>query len=260
MTPVRGPARRVLAVALVGWLAACGSSSPSAIPPHQSSGAVASSAAKPSPTPARAATHTSPVPRRPPVTPAFSSSVSVITPAVRARMYSSWRPGCPVPLADLRYVQVSYWGFDGAVHRGELVVHARAVRAVVAALRSVFEAHFPLAAMQLVDAHGGPQSESIAEKDTAAFNCRSATGRPGVWSQHSYGWAIDVNPVQNPYVGAGGFVAPPGSRPYVDRSRQAPGMIHPGDAVVRAFAAVGWSWGGYWSKVKDYQHFSVNNR
>ncbi len=248
-----------LAAATTSALAGCGPGSPAVAPAPAAARPLAEDpGGLPTHLPSTAPTSAG----RPAVAPgpAFSSSVSAITPAVRARMYSSWRPGCPVPLADLRYVQVSYWGFDGAVHRGELVVHARAVGAVVPALRSVFAAHFPLAAMRLVDAHGGPASAAIAEKDTAAFNCRSATGRPGVWSQHSYGLAIDINPVQNPYVGAGGFVAPPGSRPYADRSRQAAGMIKRGDVVVRAFAAVGWSWGGDWVDVKDYQHFSSTGR
>ncbi|MGI8698629.1 MAG: M15 family metallopeptidase [Mycobacteriales bacterium] len=186
--------------------------------------------------------------------------MSVITAQIRARMYTSWRSGCPVPLADLRYLRVSYWGFDAAVHRGELIVNAGAVDPVTKAMRSLFDARFPLAAMRLVNSRGGGGSAAVASQDTAAFNCRSATGRPGVWSQHSYGWAIDVNPGQNPYVGADGSVEPPASRPYVDRSRHAAGMIYAGDAVVRAFAAVGWSWGGDWTSVKDYQHFSATGR
>lgn len=195
-----------------------------------------------------------------PAAPAFASSVSGITPAVRARMGTSWRPGCPVPLAELRYLQVSHWGFDHAVHRGELVVNVRAVDPVVRALRSLFEVGFPLVRMQLIDPRGGGDSAARAAEGTAAFNCRPATGRPGVWSQHSYGLAIDVNPVQNPYVGRSGAVEPVAARAYLDRSRREPGMIHADDVVVRAFAAVGWGWGGHWTSIKDYQHFSATGR
>jgi hypothetical protein len=100
----------------------------------------------------------------------------------------------------------------------------------------------------------------MAANNTSAFNCRSVYGRPGVWSQHSYGWAIDINPVQNPFVRSGGSVVPPAGRAYVDRSKKSPGMIHRGDVVVRAFARVGWEWGGYWMSSKDYQHFSATGR
>src|SRR3546814_3477803 len=79
------------------------------------------------------------------------------------------------------------------------------------------------------------------------------------WSEHSYGRAIDINPLHNPYV-RNGSVDPPEGATWADRSRRDPGMIHPDDAVVRAFAAQGWAWGGYWSSGKDYQHFSASGR
>jgi hypothetical protein len=81
-----------------------------------------------------------------------------------------------------------------------------------------------------------------------------------VWSEHSYGRAIDINPVQNPYVSGDGTVSPPAGAGFTDRSRAAPGMIVADDAVVRAFAAIGWEWGGDWSSAKDYQHFSASGR
>jgi hypothetical protein len=79
------------------------------------------------------------------------------------------------------------------------------------------------------------------------------------WSQHAFGRAIDVNPIENPYV-SGSHVSPPAGRPYANRSRHAPGMIHHGDRAFRAFARVGWEWGGDWPGPKDYQHFSATGR
>jgi len=99
----------------------------------------------------------------------------------------------------------------------------------------------------------------MAANNTSAFNCRAVTGG-SAWSQHSYGWAIDINPVQNPYVTSSGTVLPPAGAQYVDRSQKAKGMIRAGDVVVKAFAAIGWGWGGYWSSTKDYQHFSATGR
>ena len=109
--------------------------------------------------------------------------------------------------------------------------------------------------MQLVDDFGGDDAASMAANNTSAFNCRRVAGSSS-WSQHSYGRAIDINPVQNPYV-SGSTVSPPAGGAYLDRGHIRPGMIVADDAAVRSFAAVGWSWGGAWARTKDYQHFSL---
>ena len=111
----------------------------------------------------------------------------------------------------------------------------------------------------LVDAYGSSDDRSLAANNTSAFNCRFVAGTTR-WSEHAYGRAIDLNPVQNPYVSSSGHVSPPSGAAYVDRSKRAKGMIHAGDAVVRAFVAIGWGWGGYWGSPKDYQHFSATGR
>ena len=112
--------------------------------------------------------------------------------------------------------------------------------------------------MRLIDAYGANDRRSMAADNTSAFNCRFVSGKPGVWSQHAYGRAIDINPIENPYVvPSSGYVSPPAGRRFADRSRNAPGMVHRRDAVVRAFAKVGWEWGGRWPGAKDYQHFSA---
>ena len=97
----------------------------------------------------------------------------------------------------------------------------------------------------------------MAADNTSAFNCRFVAGQPGVWSEHAFGRAIDVNPIENPYVTGSGYVSPPAGAPYAHRSRHAQGMIHRGGPVVAAFAAAGWEWGGSWPGTKDYQHFSA---
>jgi len=189
----------------------------------------------------------------------FHVRVSRIGAQTRARMRYSWRRGCPVALADLRLMVLDHWGSDGRVHRGELVVHRDAVAAVTGAMRRLFALRFPIERMRLVDDYGGSDDRSMAANNTSAFNCRSVSGRPGVWSQHAYGRAVDINPLVNPYVSDGRADPPQGQR-YADRSVRAPGMIRAGDAVVRAFAALGWGWGGYWRSGKDYQHFSSTGR
>ena len=170
--------------------------------------------------------------------PAFRSSVAAIPASMRAQMTgSSWRPGCPVTLDDLRVVRVSYRGFDGASHTGVLIVNRSVTGAVVAAMGTLYRAGFPIRRMQPIDAYGGSDFDSIEADNTSAFNCRPATGSSR-WSEHAYGRAIDLDPLENPYV-SGGRTSHPASVPYLDRSVRRPGVVHDGDVVVRAFAAVG---------------------
>jgi hypothetical protein len=190
--------------------------------------------------------------------PRFRGSVSAIDRSTRSRMRWSWRPGCPVGLADLRLLRLDHWGFDRRVHRGELVVHRDQARRVLGVMERLFRLGYPIRRMRLVDDYRADDDRSMAANNTSAFNCRPVAGTSR-WSEHAYGRAIDVNPVQNPYV-AGGHVSPPAGRRYADRARRSPGMIHAGDAVVRAFAAAGWDWGGAWRTARDYQHFSASGR
>ncbi|HEV2824264.1 MAG TPA: M15 family metallopeptidase [Actinomycetota bacterium] len=172
----------------------------------------------------------------------------------------TYRSGCPVPPEDLRLLVMSHRTFDGQSAQGRMVVHEDWARPVVSVFHELYDQDFPIARMQLVDDYQGSDDLSMEANNTSAFNCRSVTGRPGVWSQHSYGGAIDINPVQNPYISSGGTVLPPAGVDYVDRSKDAPGMIHAGDCTVQAFADIGWYWGGAWTSPKDYQHFSYNNK
>jgi hypothetical protein len=190
--------------------------------------------------------------------PAFQGTISRIDAALADRMTpTSWRPGCPVPLRDLRLLTVSHWGFDGSVETGELVVHEDVAADVRSVMRKLYRARFPIRRMQLIDVYGGSDYDSIEADNTSAFNCRRATGS-GSWSQHAYGLAIDLNPIENPYV-ENGRVYHDASWRYVDRSKRLKGMVHAGGTVVRAFASIGWGWGGSWSgSVKDYQHFSAS--
>jgi D-alanyl-D-alanine carboxypeptidase len=187
----------------------------------------------------------------------FRSSVSPIGSVFRAQM-TSWHRGCPVPVSDLRLVRVSFWGFDGRAHSGRLILQRSYARPVVKALRTLYSKRFPIRRMQPVDAYGSSDARSMAADNTSAFNCRGVTGSSS-WSEHAYGRAIDINPLENPEVRSG-VVSPPGGRAYVDRGKWKKGMIHSGDKAVHAFEAVGWHWGGYWHSLKDYQHFSWNGQ
>jgi hypothetical protein len=168
----------------------------------------------------------------------------------------SWAPGDPVAISDLRLLTLSFWGFDAAAHTGQLVVNASVAGDVVRAMKALYVARFPIRRMRLVDAYGASDDRSMAADNTSAYNGRKVSGTTS-WSMHAYGLAIDIDPLENPEVQNGKVYPPTGAR-YADRSLHAKGMIHPGDTVIRAFAAIGWKWGGDWHSLKDYQHFSSN--
>ncbi len=191
--------------------------------------------------------------------PPFAATVERIPASVAERMTgASWRPGCPVSLRDLRLVRVSHVGFDGRARQGRLVAHRDVARDLVKVFRRLYEASFPIRRIRLVDAYGASDFRSIEADNTSAFNCRFVEGTRR-WSEHAYGRAIDVNPIENPYV-ANGRTSHRASVRYVRRTPCRPGMACPGNVLVRAFRDVGWSWGGDWRGVKDYQHFSASGR
>jgi hypothetical protein len=183
--------------------------------------------------------------------------VATVLPVTRAQLHYSYRPGCPVTPSKLRRIRLSFWGFDGARHTGELVAAATAVRPLVAVFRGLYRQRFPIRRIEPIDAFRGSDEASLAADNTAAFNCRYAVAPgPRRWSAHAYGLAIDVNPVENPYL-EGKRIHPRAGARYLDRSRVRPGMAVPGGVLVGAFARVGWSWGGRWAASPDYQHFSA---
>jgi hypothetical protein len=189
--------------------------------------------------------------------PPFHATVRALSAAERADMTPSvWRRGCPVGLSRLRHVSLPYIGFGGRARRGALVVNASVSGEVVAIFRELYRARFPIRRMRPIQAYGGDDFASIEGDNTSAFNCRPATGS-GNWSQHAYGLAIDIDPIENPYV-SGGRTSHPASVPYLDRSRARPGMAIEGNPLVAAFDARGWGWGGRWSGTTDYQHFSAS--
>jgi len=191
--------------------------------------------------------------------PAYTSSIDPITTALGRRMTgSSHEPSsCPVKLTDLRLLTMRYVGFDGRPHIGQMIVHRRHARDIVDVFRELYDKRFPIRRMQLVDAYRGDDNRSMAADNSSAYNCRTVAGT-STFSSHAYGAAVDINPVENPYVTADG-VLPSAGRRFVDVDRSpdadaARGVIVAGDVVVQAFERIGWKWGGTWND-PDYQHF-----
>lgn len=192
--------------------------------------------------------------------PPFGGTSKPIRGKVRERVVgSSWRRGCPVGLRKLRVLRIRHWGFDGRPRRGRLIVHRGHDRELLRVFRRLYRKRFPIRRVELIDRYDADDRRSMAADNSSGFNCRFVAGTSR-WSMHAYGKAVDLNPVENPYV-SGSHVSPPAGRPYADRSRRAKGMIHAGDVVVRAFARIGWEWGGAWrGGTRDYHHFSANGR
>jgi hypothetical protein len=193
--------------------------------------------------------------------PPYHAQVAPLSPAQRKAMTPAvWRPGCPVALSDLRRVTITYVGFDGRAHRGALVVNRSVAASVARVFGELYAARFAIRRMVPIETYAGDDFRSIEADNTSAFNCRSATGSSH-WSEHAYGRAIDLDPLENPYV-SGGRTSHTASRPYLDRERvrNRPGVITDGGVVTRAFARIGWGWGGSWSGTRDYQHLSASGR
>jgi len=191
----------------------------------------------------------------------YESSVKPLpAPLQRSLDGRFWQPGCPVALRDLRLLTVTHWGFDGREHTGQLVVNRDSARELATVFKKLHALEFPIRHLLLDDMYGPKRARPADGDISGSFHCRRAVPSPcgsgsGNWSNHAYGHAIDLNPNENPYVGCGA-VYDPRSRPYVDRSRLRKGMVTP--AVVRAFASIGWGWGGAWTgDTKDYMHFST---
>ncbi len=148
-----------------------------------------------------------------------------------------WRRGCPVGLGQLRAVRLAYVGFDGKAQQGTIVVHRAHAQRTVRAFRALYIARFPVRRIRPIEHYGGSDTRSIEADNTSAFNCRRVTGGTR-WSEHAYGRAIDLNPIENPYV-LGGRTSHAASEPFLDRADVRPGMAVAGGAAVRAFAAAG---------------------
>ncbi|RNL60596.1 M15 family peptidase [Nocardioides marmoriginsengisoli] len=183
----------------------------------------------------------------------FASRIADPAPAaVIAR--STWAPGCPVAATDLAWIRLTFWGFDDRRHTGELLVNSAAATDLVAVFRSLYDDRFPIEQMRITTKAEQTAPPTGDGNDTGSFNCRPVRGAT-TYSQHAYGLAVDVNPFQNPYQ-KGSLVLPELAGSYTDRTWKRPGMILPDGPVVRAFTAIGWTWGGTWRSLKDLQHFS----
>ncbi|WP_100794047.1 M15 family metallopeptidase [Methylobacterium oryzae] len=175
----------------------------------------------------------------------------------------SWHSdrGC-LPRKNLVFVTLPYLNFSGATVEGHLIVHLDVADDVMIIFTEIHQSgKFRIEKMSLVDDYDGDDDKSMFDNNTSAYNCRLTRGG-ATMSSHGRGIAIDINPVQNPWV-KGSETAPangvnyntPDKRDAAFR-RGAHGIVMPDDVVVASFARKGWKWGGVFTTRKDYQHFS----
>jgi hypothetical protein len=177
------------------------------------------------------------------------------------RAAGEWHRGCPVWMSQLRVLGYRYHGFDGKTHVGQIVVNAKVASPLATVFAKLYRMRFPIRDGAFASTYG-PHPDQSGDV-TASFECRDAAASPCSssatthhWSMHAYGEAVDLDPRENPYVGCG-MTRDKTALSYLKRSDHRPGMVTP--AVRRAFASIGWGWGGSWvGSTKDYMHFSIN--
>jgi D-alanyl-D-alanine carboxypeptidase len=191
----------------------------------------------------------------------FVGTVGPVPPDVLAR--STWREECPVSVEELSYLTVTFYGFDGLPHIGELIVNARYGEAMLGVFRTVYEQRFPLEQMRVITYPELDAPPTGDFNDTTGFVCRPVVASDSGWSMHAYGLAVDLNPFHNPYL-RNDVVVPELASAYTDRASKRPGMLLADDpssiAIIDAFADIGWEWGGNWQTLKDWMHFSENGK
>jgi hypothetical protein len=170
----------------------------------------------------------------------------------------SYGKDCSVPYEDLRYVKVLYWGFDEEIHEGELIVNKAIAEDIADIFKELYENKYPIEKMVLVDEYEADDNASMTANNSSAFNYRTIDDGSGRLSNHSYGLAIDINPLYNPYVrkiNGEIVVSPDNGAEYADRSQSCSYFIKEDDICYKAFTSRGFTWGGDWKNTKDYQHF-----
>jgi len=193
--------------------------------------------------------------------PVFNANIMQITPNIKNRMVkgNSWREECPISLKNLRYVRVVYHNFNGEDKLGELIVHKSIAKDIVWIMEELYNIGYPIRQMRLVSDFNGDDWSSIEADNTSAFNCRKATGSRK-WSKHAFGKAIDINPIENPYISRSGHISHQASLKYMKRVPSHGAVLLKNSRATKIFKQYGFSWGGEWKYIKDYQHFYKNPR
>ena len=165
----------------------------------------------------------------------------------------SYQPNPHIQRADLRYLRVLHYDYDGRTHQGELVCNKR----IASKLLTIFRE------LTLSDNYDADDERQMRANNTSCF-CYRAVSDTKHLSKHAYGLAIDINPLYNPYVryrkkDGHRIVEPATGVPYVDRKKDFRYKITTEDLCYKLFIKHGFTWGGSWRSMKDYQHFEYRH-
>lgn len=193
------------------------------------------------------------------VTSSADFTVSLIPDSIFSRINGvSYSEAGPTKRADLRFLNVLHYDFEGNIRHGQIICHKRIANALIDIFRELYQIKYPIHSIRLIDNYAGDDEASMSDNNSSCFNYRRTTGGSRI-SKHAYGLAIDINPLQNPYISTSAngtrIIAPKAAAPYADRTNLRPGMLSADDPCVKAFRRHGFSWGGNWRRNKDYQHF-----
>jgi uncharacterized protein YcbK (DUF882 family) len=194
---------------------------------------------------------------------AFEAKIKPVNQYTKQRMIEgkSWHKGCPVDTSDLRYIRLKHKNFYRSERMGELIVHKDVANEVVEIFHELYDMGYPIYQMRLVSDFRGSDFRSIEADNTSAFNCRNVSTGKKKWSKHAYGRAIDINPIENPFVNKRGKIMHRKSYRYKKRAHKNHSfpdraMLLKEDEAVKIFKKHGWKWGGDFGAYKDYQHFA----
>lgn len=176
---------------------------------------------------------------------------------ITGRSYPDTDEPLQISYEDLAYVHVLHYDFEGQIQEGELICNQTIAQDLTEIFKELYDNQYPIEKIRLIDAYDADDDASMEDNNTSCFNYRVVEGKTTL-SNHSYGLAIDVNPFYNPYVrtkDGNTLVSPEDAVPYADRSADFPYKIDENDLCCQLFAEHGFTWGGNWNSVKDYQHF-----
>ena len=186
-------------------------------------------------------------------------SVQPIPDSVFLRMKGrSWPEGCTVRRADLRYLRLSHFDAEKKEHVGEMVCNKAIANDLLEIFRELYRHKYPIQRICLIDDYEAEDERSMRDNNTSCFCYRTVSGTTKL-SKHATGMAVDINTLYNPYVRTGKdgrrIVEPATATEYVDRRKSFPYKIVKGDLLYRLFLQHGFTWGGSWRTMKDWQHF-----
>lgn len=192
-------------------------------------------------------------------------SISSVPDTIQDTMktHNIWTEECPIPLERLRLVTVSYVDFNNETHHnGEIIVLDAVAEHVVLIFKELFEQRFPIHSIKIIDHYHGDDNKSMNDNNSSAFNYRVIEGQSHLISVHSYGTAIDINPIQNPFIVLGNddesaiSVYPKAGKHFINRRNQRKGMV---EAIETIFSQNGFPvWGGNWNDPLDWHHFQTS--